>query len=51
MIKSAERQLEETDVFTPEWEERYSLLLDLQEKVMNAETRRTKAILQEPSGF
>lgn len=51
MIKSAERQLEETDVLTPEWEERYSLLLDLQEKATNAETRRVKAVLQEFSGF
>lgn len=51
MIKSAERQLEETDVLTPEWEERYSLLLDLQEKATGAETRRIKAALQEPSGF
>ena len=51
MVKSIARQLEETDVLTPEWEERYSLLLDLQEKATGAETRRIKAALQEPSGF
>jgi len=33
MIKSLERQLEETNAFTPEWEELYSLLLDTQEKL------------------
>lgn len=49
MVKSIARQLEETDVLTPEWEERYSLFLNLQEKARDAMLHRIDASMQEPN--